>query len=98
MNQDAIKKKRAVALGYNPEMDSAPLVKAKGKGYIAEEIIQRAKKENIPIQEDSSLVEILSQLNMNEKIPSALYEVVAEVFSFVYKLDQSRKEDSEKKP
>ncbi|ADU30774.1 EscU/YscU/HrcU family type III secretion system export apparatus switch protein [Evansella cellulosilytica] len=81
--------KRAVALGYNRSEDEAPVVKAKGKGYVADEIIKRARENNIPIQEDSSLVEILSQLEMNERIPTALYGVVAEVFSFVYRVDQS---------
>ncbi|MBU9714572.1 EscU/YscU/HrcU family type III secretion system export apparatus switch protein [Evansella tamaricis] len=87
----SINKKRAVALRYDKKVDDAPRVKAKGRGNVAEEIIRRAKEENIPIQEDASLVEILSQLEMNERIPPALYEVVAEVFSFIYKLDQSQK-------
>ncbi|MGJ9381394.1 hypothetical protein CR203_02780 [Salipaludibacillus neizhouensis] len=86
--------KRAIALGYDVLKDSAPSLKAKGKGYVAEEIIDRAKQHNIPIQEDASLVEILSQLDINERIPENLYDVVAEVFAFVYRLD---KEELKKK-
>jgi len=82
--------KRAIALGYDLKKDSAPTVKAKGRGFVADEIIQRAKDNDVPIQEDSSLVEILSQLEINERIPENLYEVVAEVFAFIYKVDREQ--------
>lgn len=81
-------RKTAVALGYNPASHDAPKVMAKGKGLIADEIIEKAKIHDIPIQEDPSLVEVLSQLELNERIPEELYQAVAEVFSFIYKLDQ----------
>jgi len=83
--------KKAVALQYDQEKASAPIVTAKGRGYIAEEILKRAKDANIPIQEDKSLVEILSQLNINDRIPEELYHVVAEVFAFIYKVDRAQK-------
>lgn len=83
-------KKRAVALEYDLNKSDAPIITAKGSGFIAEEIIKRAKENNIPIQEDESLVEMLSQLQLNEKIPSSLYEVVAEIFAFIYRLDQEK--------
>lgn len=85
------KRKTAVALSYDMEKNSAPIVKAKGKGIVAEEIIARAKEHNIPIQEDPSLVELLSQLEINETIPEELYEVVAEVFAFIYRIDKNIK-------
>lgn len=81
-------RKTAVALGYNSRSQDAPKVMAKGKGIVADQIIEKAKENNVPIQEDSSLVEILSQLEMNEKIPEELYQAVAEVFSFIYHLDK----------
>lgn len=81
-------RKSAVALGYNPGSMDAPQVKAKGKGLVAEQIIEKAKDHDIPIQEDPSLVEVLSQLELNERIPEELYQAVAEVFSFVYHLDK----------
>ncbi|MFG6148930.1 EscU/YscU/HrcU family type III secretion system export apparatus switch protein [Halobacillus sp. B23F22_1] len=85
MNQ---KRKQAVALGYKTEQQSAPHVLAKGKGYVADNILEKAKEEGIPIQEDSTLVELLSQLNIHEQIPEELYHVVAEVFAFIYRTDQ----------
>lgn len=89
-NREEFRNKRAIALGYDLKKDTAPTVKAKGKGYVADEIIRRAKENDVPIQEDSSLVEILSQLEMNERIPEKLYEVVAEVFAFIYKVDREQ--------
>jgi flagellar biosynthesis protein len=81
-------RKTAVALGYNPTSHDAPKVMAKGKGIVAQTIIEKAVKNDVPIQEDPSLVELLSQLEINERIPEELYQAVAEVFSFIYKLDK----------
>ncbi|PSL51174.1 flagellar biosynthesis protein [Salsuginibacillus halophilus] len=90
-DEQEIWKKRAVALGYHENEHAAPLVKATGKGYRAEDIIAQAEASNIPIQEDPSLVELLSQLELNEEIPEDLYEVVAEVFAFIYRVDKHMK-------
>ncbi|WP_100399362.1 EscU/YscU/HrcU family type III secretion system export apparatus switch protein [Bacillus sp. FJAT-44742] len=89
--KDLYSTKNAVALSYEDSKDWAPVVKAKGKGMAAAEIIAKAKEHNIPIQEDPSLVELLSNLNMNETIPDDLYEVVAEVFAFLYRIDKAMK-------
>ncbi|ASV65969.1 EscU/YscU/HrcU family type III secretion system export apparatus switch protein [Cytobacillus sp. FSL W7-1323] len=83
--------KQAVALTYSEKMD-APVVSAKGKGLIAENIITVAQQHELPIQEDPSLVELLGKLNMNEKIPEELYQVVAEVFAFIYQVDRKAKD------
>ncbi len=81
--------KRAVALTYEENKDSAPKLIGKGKGLVAEEIIRIAKENNVPIQEDPSLVSLLSQLEINETIPAELYNVVAEVFAFIYRIDRN---------
>lgn len=78
----------AVALSYNEEKANAPIVVAKGKGKVAENIIAKATDYEIPIQADPSLVELLSQLDMHETIPEQLFEAVAEVFAFIYKIDK----------
>ncbi|GIN83717.1 hypothetical protein J6TS2_01030 [Heyndrickxia sporothermodurans] len=82
-------RKQAVALKYQSDSQTAPKVIAKGKGITAENIIEVAKDKDIPIQEDRNLIELLSQLEINETIPEELYEVVAEVFAFIYRLDQN---------
>ncbi|WP_079709433.1 EscU/YscU/HrcU family type III secretion system export apparatus switch protein [Paraliobacillus ryukyuensis] len=80
--------KKAVALSYDVQKEQAPRVSANGAGLIAEEIIERAKAANVPIQEDHNLIELLSKLNINEKIPEELYQAVAEVFAFIYQVDK----------
>lgn len=78
--------KKAVALGYNRQKDSAPKVLASGKGEIATKIISLAKNNNIPIKEDADLVELLSKVDIEQEIPPNLYKAVAEIFSFLYKI------------
>ncbi|MDR7074549.1 EscU/YscU/HrcU family type III secretion system export apparatus switch protein [Fictibacillus barbaricus] len=81
-------KKEAIALTYNAHEAQAPVVIAKGKGEIAEKILNTASSHDIPIQEDPSLVHLLSKLEIGESIPEELYEVVAELFAFIYQLDK----------
>lgn len=88
MNERQQTRKEAIALSYNPLNADIPKVIAKGKGKIAENILEQAKAHNIPIQEDPNLVQLLGQLDLNEAIPEELYQAVAEVFAFIYRLDQ----------
>lgn len=88
MNED---RRKAAALSYDKVKDSVPKMKAIGVGLTAENIIQKANEHHIPIIEDPSLVEMLSQLNLNESIPEELYQAVAEVFAFIYRLDKKSK-------
>lgn len=87
------KRKKAVALSYDPERHHhhAPVIKAVGQGAVAEKILAQAKKYDVPILEDPSLVELLAKLNINDAIPEELYEAVAEVFAFIYSVDQNMK-------
>lgn len=78
--------KKAVALKYEPEKDSAPKVVAKGRGYIAEKIIEIARQHGIPLKEDEAMVEVLSKLELYEEIPVELYKAVAEILVFVYQI------------
>lgn len=88
MSEEKHNRKEAVALSYNPGQQNGPKVIAKGKGLIADEILQRAEEHNIPIYEDPNLIQLLGQLDLNESIPEELYQAVAEVFAFIYRLDQ----------
>ena len=81
------KSKKAVALKYN-KIDTSPFVLAKGKGYIAEKIIEKGKDQNIHIHKDENIIENLMQLDIGEEIPPELYEVVAEIIAYVYYLDR----------
>ena len=88
MSEERYIRKEAVALSYDPSSTAAPKVVAKGKGKIAENILKKANENNVPIQEDPSLVEILGQLNIDESIPEELYKAVSEVFAYIYQVDR----------
>ncbi|OEU46855.1 MAG: flagellar biosynthesis protein FlhB [Desulfobacterales bacterium S7086C20] len=81
------KPKKAVALKYRAGEDNAPRVAAKGEGWIAEKIIEMARKHGIPVKDDPDLVEVLSRLDLSEAIPAELYVIIAELLAFVYKMN-----------
>jgi flagellar biosynthesis protein len=83
---------KAAALKYNAQADSAPRVKAKGVGNVAEKIIQIARDHNVPIREDPDLVALLVQLDLEQEIPPELYKIVAEILAFVYSLEGSNRQ------
>lgn len=82
------KDKRAVALKYKMYEDKAPVLVAKGRGMIAEKILEIAKANNIPIREDVDLVALLSKVDLMGEIPSELYQVIAEILAYVYKVNK----------
>jgi flagellar biosynthesis protein len=77
----------AVALKYAPG-DSAPKVVAKGRGLIAEEIIARAREHGVYVHESPELVTLLSEVDLDDRIPPALYVAVAELLSWLYQVEQ----------
>lgn len=83
-----LKRKKAVALQYIPEEDSAPKVIASGQGYLAEKIIEKAVEEDVPVHNDEKLAESLSQLEIGENIPPELYKIVAEILIYVDHMDR----------
>jgi len=89
-NAESRHRKLASALAYEIEEDVAPRVVASGKGLIAEKILAIARQHDIPIREDRVLAEALSALAVGELIPQELYQAVAEVLAFVYRLDAAR--------
>jgi len=88
---------KAVALQYDKEKDSAPLVTAQGRGETAKNIIKIAEENGIPIKKDEDLVNMLSQIELNQEIPVELYQAVSEVFSFIYGISNEKKEESTQK-
>ena len=77
-----------MALKYDAAKDNAPRVFAKGSGAVAEKIIALAGERGIPMSEDPDLVLSLMQLDWYEEIPVALYQVVAEVLAFAYRMNR----------
>jgi len=82
-------RQRAVALRYDRDKEQAPRVVAKGSGYLAERILEAARAHGITIYEDKELIELLSRLELYQVIPAELYQVIAEVLAFVYRLNRN---------
>ena len=81
----------AVALRYKPEEDSAPIVLAKGQDSLAARIVQMAEQHHIPTIENVPLARALyAQTELNREIPPDLYESVAEVLVYIFKLNDSK--------
>ena len=60
-----------------------PRVIAKGRGETGEAILALAREHGMPIEENAPLAEALSQVEIGEDIPEALYRAVAEVLIFI---------------
>jgi flagellar biosynthesis protein len=75
-----------VALRYQSKEDRAPKIATKGRGYLAERILEVAKAHDIPIGEDKNLVKILWHLDLAREILPELYKAVAEILAFVCRL------------
>ena len=78
------KNQLAVALHY--DRTGAPRVVAKGRGSLGEKIIEVARANNIPIEENEVLAGALSHVELGDEIPAELYKAVAEVLVFVLRL------------
>lgn len=83
---DKRKIKKVAALKYDVS-ETAPTVIAKGKGMVADKILEKAEIEELPIYKDEKLVESLTKLDIGDMIPPELYQVVAEILVFVNDLD-----------
>lgn len=82
---------RAAALAYTADdvnAGGAPRVVAKGQWHLADEIIRRARAAGVPVHESRELVALLMQVDLDQRIPPALYLAVAEVLAWVYKLER----------
>ncbi len=80
----------AVALRYDGRTMLAPTVVAKGKGIVAVQIVKVARQHRVPVVENRPLAHALIRLEIGVQIPPALYQAVAEVLAFVYRLRQTR--------
>jgi len=92
MNGNANPDRVAVALKYDFG-DGAPTVTAKGKGHIADKIIETARENDVAIEENPVLAEALSKIELESEIPVPLYKAVAEVIGFVLQTGQLKRPD-----
>ncbi len=82
---DSDQRRRAVALAYQ-ESDEAPRVVAKGYGETAERIMAEARRHGIHVHDAPELIGLLMGLDLDEHIPPALYQVIAELLIWVREL------------
>lgn len=84
----------AVALRYDRATMSAPRVVAKGKGLIAQKIREEALKWHVPIMPSPPLARSLyAKCEIGQEVPQSLYQAVAEVLAYVYRLRQGRRRE-----
>ncbi|MDX1705746.1 EscU/YscU/HrcU family type III secretion system export apparatus switch protein [Pseudidiomarina sp.] len=83
--------KRAVALRYQ-EFEPAPKVIATGQGELAERILAKAAEHGIFVHHSPELVDLLSQLDLDEYVPQMLWEIVAELLLWAGGLDGTARE------
>ena len=77
----------AVALRYVQGEMSAPKVIAKGRGYVALRIREKAREAGVPIVENKPLAQVLYKtVEVGREVPEKLYQAVAEVLAYVYRL------------
>ena len=77
----------AVALRYHPGQDDAPMVLAMGLDHLAQRIIDVAESHDIIVIENVALARALyAEAELNRPIPPDLYEAVAEIMVYLYKL------------
>jgi len=79
----------AVALQYDQLKMFAPVVVAKGTGFVAEKIREIARESKVSVIENKPLARVLYKMvKVNEVIPENLYKAVAEVLAYVYGLKE----------
>lgn len=75
----------AVAVQHEPDGTAAPRIVAKGKGAVAEQILQIAFANDVKVREDADLLTILAALEVDSEIPLEAFAAVAEILSYVYR-------------
>ena len=91
------RREQAVAVRYDSERDSAPRLVAKGRGELAERILEIARENGIPIRHDPDLLEALAAVNLGDQIPEKLFQAVAEILAYVYRVGKTSQRVKETK-
>ncbi len=76
----------AAALRYREGM-AAPVVVAKGRGLVADEIVRRADQHGVAIHVSGNLANVLMNVELDQAIPPQLFHAVAELLAWLYRLE-----------
>lgn len=79
----------AAVLAYR-DGDIAPRVVAKGRGAIAEAIMERARDSGLYVHKSKELLALLMQVDLDSHIPPHLYIAIAELLAWLYHLDNAQ--------
>ena len=86
------KQRAAAALAYRGR-DSAPRIVAKGRGIVADTIIEKARASGVYVHESRELLALLMQIDLDSHIPPQLYIAVAELLAWLYHLEATDRQD-----
>ncbi len=81
------KKLKAVALKYPKDAD-APYISVSGQGGRAQQILDLAEKNKIPVVQNEVLTDVLYLQNCGSLIPEETYEVIAKIFAFIQTIER----------
>ena len=87
MKDIPLSQQKAVASKY-PHGAEAPFVIANGKGLLAKRILDEARENNIKIEENTPLVEFLSEIQVGSLVPPETWEILAQIFSVILKEEE----------
>lgn len=80
-------RRSAAALAYDAKAGDAPRVVAKGYGIAADTIVQRAQEAGLYVHRSPEMVSLLMQVDLDSRIPPQLYQAVAELLAWLYRLE-----------
>ncbi len=84
----------AVAIDNHPGRSGGPRVVAKGRGALAEQILQIAFDRGVRVRSDADFAEILATMEVDSAIPLEALAAVAEILSYVYRVQATVASDS----
>lgn len=87
MKNQSQKSLQAVALHYDRRPESTPKVVATGRGDLAQQIIAAAEAAGVDIVQDPDLLEVLGRVPVGEDIPIEMFQAVAEILAFIYRIN-----------
>ena len=82
---------KAVALRY-PDWADAPYISALAEGRTAQYLLEVAEAHDIPVVQNSDMVNVLSIQSVGDFIPEETYAVIAGIFAFIAKVEKKANE------
>ena len=87
MAEEKNKRTVAAAVQYDGDERSVPKVTAAGYGFVAEKILETAFAAGVKVRRDADLAEMLAAVDINAEIPPEAFAAVAEILSYIYRLN-----------